>query len=219
MPFESVFTWPLDTVISLETSRLKEHFRRFYLIHDAIAASVLAFPHGQFDWSKPQNSLLRGRTDLAIRVPTIVFLPSALRNEPPPPVELVLTKVPIASENDGTGVPNLDITRWTSIYVDAAVAAFVLYCEAHIDHVKTRYGQISAFPPRWGFGRVVRNALAHGGEIEIRDAKFAPVSWQGLTYGPAQNGLRVIGVDLHAPDLLLLMIDMDIELGAVTPST
>jgi len=66
------------------------------------------------------------------------------------------------------------------------------------------------------FGRVVRNALAHGGQIEITPRQNqpvpAPVTWCSLTYSMADNGKMILGTDIYGADLISLMIEVDDEI-------
>ena len=70
--------------------------------------------------------------------------------------------------------------------------------------------------PLWDFGRVVRNAFVHDGKIDIRKPRDEPVSWRGITYGPADNGRQVLGHDLAAVELVMLMREMD-DVGQSSP--
>ncbi|PKA44037.1 hypothetical protein CWR43_06950 [Rhizobium sullae] len=66
----------------------------------------------------------------------------------------------------------------------------------------------SGWPPVWNFGRVVRNAMSHGGEVTIKDDK-THVSWKRLTYSRAENGRRIVNVDLWPGDLFILIREME----------
>lgn len=85
--------------------------------------------------------------------------------------------------------------------------AFISYFEGIRDLVKTKHGKTASWPQAINFGRVVRNAFAHGSTIDIRDA--TTVAWRGVTYSRSQNGRQVIYNDLTAGDVTLLMLDMD----------
>jgi hypothetical protein len=63
------------------------------------------------------------------------------------------------------------------------------------------------WPDVLNFGRIVRNAFAHGGTLEIRDG--TSVRWGGLRYSKSQNGRRVLYNDLSSADLTILMLEMD----------
>jgi hypothetical protein len=79
------------------------------------------------------------------------------------------------------------------------------------------FGDYKLRPMTLEFGRTVRNAIAHGGSLEIRNPRAQPVRWHSLSYGPSENGRKVIGTDLYFPDLVALMLEMDeamIGLGA-----
>lgn len=86
--------------------------------------------------------------------------------------------------------------------------AFIAYFEAIRDLIESRYGhKVAGWREPLNFGRVVRNAFAHGGTIEIRDATSA--AWRGVSYSGSDNGRQVMYNDLSAGDITLLMLDMD----------
>jgi hypothetical protein len=73
-------------------------------------------------------------------------------------------------------------------------------------HVHTEFIK---WPPVWQFARIVRNAASHGGRVGTGNPAFLPVTWHGLTYGPAQDGHKLFGADLALADILLLMLEMN----------
>ena len=85
--------------------------------------------------------------------------------------------------------------------------AFVQYFES----VRNQTG-IDATSDSWRFGRIVRNAFVHDGRIRIDDPQATPASWRGITYGPRDNGRQILGLDIAAVEVVLLMRDMD-EVG------
>lgn len=66
----------------------------------------------------------------------------------------------------------------------------------------------SGWPPVWNFARVVRNAMSHGGEVTIKDDK-THVAWKKLTYSAAENGRRIVNVDIWPGDLFLLIRELE----------
>jgi hypothetical protein len=64
------------------------------------------------------------------------------------------------------------------------------------------------WPTAWQMGRVVRNAMSHGGCIAWKDKRLPPVTWEGLTYSPADHGRKIFELDLTLADLILLLIEM-----------
>jgi hypothetical protein len=85
--------------------------------------------------------------------------------------------------------------------------AFITYYEKNVADMIVKYGTKRSFPGALAFGRVVRNAFAHGGTINITDGLSARWSW--ISYSDADNGRRVLYNDLSSGDLTLLMIEMD----------
>jgi hypothetical protein len=85
--------------------------------------------------------------------------------------------------------------------------AFLSYYENTADAMKTKCGVVRNWPNTLTFGRIVRNAFAHGGTINILDN--ATATWNGITLSAVNNGERVLYNHLSSGDLTLLMIDID----------
>ena len=89
-------------------------------------------------------------------------------------------------------------------------AAFMQFFEGARGEIKQKHGTVPQFRPApLDFGRIVRNAFAHSGTIDIRNSNAAPVCWNGLCYGPADNGRQVAYTDLAAADLIVLTREMN----------
>jgi len=96
-------------------------------------------------------------------------------------------------------------------------ALFSVFSEQAVDWIyQNRTTDRDNFPPVANFCRVVRNALAHGGTINIKSPKSPVVSWRGLTYSHADFGKAIINTgDLSLGDLFLLMIELEMELDGL----
>jgi hypothetical protein len=87
--------------------------------------------------------------------------------------------------------------------------AFIAYFEKNVDAIFARHRGKRHWPNVLNFGRIVRNAFAHGGNVSITDG--IPGDWNGVNYSPSVNGRRVLYNDLSAGDLTLLMVEMDAQ--------
>lgn len=102
-------------------------------------------------------------------------------------------------------------------------ALFSLYVERCSDWIKAnRSTNYHSWPPVANFCRVVRNAIAHGGTININSERAPVVAWRSLTYSHADHGRRIIntGSDLSTGDLIVLMLELAMEMsigGAPNP--
>lgn len=93
--------------------------------------------------------------------------------------------------------------------------AFINYYESHIETIKHKHGNASDdWPIVWNFARVIRNALTHNNEIEIRNKSTKKVSWREYNYSYEDNGRKVLFTDLCFVEFILLMEDMDQYLHA-----
>jgi hypothetical protein len=85
--------------------------------------------------------------------------------------------------------------------------AFISYFENIRAQIEAKHGTASNWPDVLTFGRLVRNAFAHGGTLDIRND--ASANWGGISYSRSENGRRVLYNDLSSGDLTLLMVEMD----------
>jgi len=123
------------------------------------------------------------------------------------PTSMVIHEVPI---NQAPPSHPIWLTGMQGVHGSMIANAFVQYFEANRGAAESKYGSnVQAWPATWNFGRVVRNALAHKGVINIQNANAAPVAWRTLVYGPAQNGRQLLYQDLTAVEIILLMEEMD----------
>ena len=67
--------------------------------------------------------------------------------------------------------------------------AFVLFFKSNRAFAEAKY---TSDAQAWNFGRIIRNALAHKGVINITNVNAPAVSWRGLSYSRAQNGRRIL---------------------------
>jgi len=90
---------------------------------------------------------------------------------------------------------------------------FVSYFERDRPQIEAKYSKdTTRWPGDWNFGRIVRNSAAHNDEVVFNNLKAVPVTWHNLTYSPADNGRKILHVDLWPADLMCLMMDLDSHL-------
>ena len=84
------------------------------------------------------------------------------------------------------------------------------FYERNLPQLKARFGAGSqSWPAVWDFGRVVRNAMSHGGKITFTNSNAPAVTWRNMSYSPADNGRQILHTDLWPGDLFNLILDMD----------
>ncbi len=99
-------------------------------------------------------------------------------------------------------------------------AGFVRYYESVLDTITRAHGPRSewqVWPELLRFAKVVRDAFAHNGRVRVDDSGAPASTWQGLTYGRAQNGRQVLYADLLPADVIVLMEEVDRALRGATP--
>jgi hypothetical protein len=94
-------------------------------------------------------------------------------------------------------------------------ALFALFAELAVNWHRSISTDYPNWPPVLNFARVVRNAIAHNGTINITDPAAAVVSWRRLTYSYKDFGRDIINRDISYGDLLVLMLDMETELNSL----
>jgi hypothetical protein len=134
-----------------------------------------------------------------------------------PPVDFIMefgpTKLTPADINDFVNLP--------SFYGPMIAPIFVLHFESCRDWLSSNgHADTSNWPMNLEFARHVRNATAHGGRLNMQLTKKAkkaprPVKWHSLSYSISDNGRQILGTDIHGPDLIALMFDVDDETVAL----
>jgi len=101
------------------------------------------------------------------------------------------------------------------VFLSVITPLYVEFYEGVRPWLEQNVGDSSKWPCVLDFGRVVRNACSHGGNLSLSKASSRPVSWRSLQYDPTQHGKPIIGTDLGFADLLILMIEMSDELDSL----
>jgi hypothetical protein len=213
-PHKTIFDIPLNKALNFKTTRLAEHIRSICLTVEALAL-IMTDTKLDTPLEARKTMQLIGRVCPSIMLPYPNFLSAALLDTQEPEPELALTQRPFPNPeiDGGTLSP---INRFKMMLDQPISMQFLLYYESNVQPIKAAAkNTIRWYQPTWGFGRVVRNAIVHRGQISIDDKNFAPVTWHGITYGPDQNGEKLLGSKLDPPDLIGLMIEMDIALDLI----
>ncbi len=105
---------------------------------------------------------------------------------------------------------------WVRLMLAAHSHAFIAFYEANKGKIERDHTKDPAnWPTVLAFGRVVRNALAHGGHIDIwKNSGPQEVKWRGIKLSRTKNnGQRLLYRHMTQGDLTLLMLDMAEELS------
>lgn len=121
------------------------------------------------------------------------------------PAEIHLTFQPGGSAPPPYPNPNSVQLLMGSLYEHA----FVTYFAKNEGAIRAKHGRKKNWPDALNFGRIVRNAFAHGGTLNITDGISA--NWGGMRYSQIRNGRRVLYNDLSAGDITVLMLEMDAQ--------
>jgi hypothetical protein len=95
-------------------------------------------------------------------------------------------------------------------------AIFAVFVDKASDWVKANVStDYYNWPPVSNFARIVRNAIVHGGTINLKDEE-ARVAWSGVEISAQNYGDRILNTGkLSLGDLLLLMFNLEEELDGL----
>jgi hypothetical protein len=209
---------PFDKLMEFDGTPLAEPIRQFCLAVDTIFCTAAFLKSEKLSPNMDGGLMLHmGKTDISIQLPLMPFIRAAVLDTAEPKVVAQLTNTPSqnppAPVNPGNVTIRGNIVRFHALLNNAATGPFVLFYENYAPFMMQKASNtVSRLDPIWGFARVVRNAIVHNNTISINDRTFARVSWQNITIGPANNGEALIGLHLYAPDLIILLIDMNLSL-------
>ena len=104
-------------------------------------------------------------------------------------------------------------TRIRELWRRLVEVAFVHFFESIRDSIESKYSkECSHWPDLSNFSRVIRNAFAHGGRINIGNQNSPKVVSKSSSYDFQDNGKRVLFDDMAIGDVLRLMEEVDCEL-------
>jgi hypothetical protein len=200
-------TIALQTRIELEQGQA----RAFTFIADLISYQVMLFGLTKTPLAETSKSIFACSTaNMDLHVPMWDFADSPLTGVFPPTFFLFTKeKMP---EPAGPSIHGVH-----SVSERLTCAIFSVFAERVCDWVRHNHdGDTKNWPPNINFGRVVRNAIVHGGKINFTNPNADPVSWRGLTFSPADNGIVAVNAGLlSGGDLIVLMLEMELELNAL----
>lgn len=186
-----------------------------FVVATSSIGSYLPIYHGQ-----PVSSFAPHLKNSAPQYPTTSFAGQASeKNVDFIPDELL--RAVFLQSNRGQPIPYLVSPTFTQIsgvasdaiaetFEGLAQAMFTGYWETNLSAIEASHGKRKSgnWPPVLKFAAVVRDTMSHGGTIHMFPS-VQPVTYFGLTYGPADNGRKIIHNDLTCADIFFLMLEAD----------
>jgi hypothetical protein len=144
--------------------------------------------------------------ELRLRIAPAQIVTRMVQNWWPESISFECTPMPALNDP-----PRLNLGSLDHFLFGLSQAMFTSFYENHRELIRKAHGAgTKSWPAGWAFGRVVRNALSHGGQLDIRGP--TSVRWKKLAYTQADHGRRIVNVDLWPGDLFVLLIEMEAEL-------
>jgi len=193
-----------------QSDRLFDHLETLLIAVQGVAVSVEFFtlghtPSGPGDYI----NVCARHLPKEIRLPMYGPVQAAMINRRADCVQL--------SVSDRTPKPE----AWREIagfrrFIDAIFIPFLVsYHEENIDFIRLHYTKDrTKWPSAWQMSWAIRNAASHNGRVFERETQQA-VIWKGLSFAPAQDASTPILSLINGGDILMLMFDMELELGVL----
>lgn len=203
---------PFERRVDLSGSRLERHFRNMLSQTDAhlIAHSTVTGGKLDFEMLDPGAEWLGNLFGVRLYLPALTTAKAGAFGLPDPPIYYALEPMTVFNLT-----PKRAQRSNPLLNRGLAIAASQMLMTYWADQIETmtstsRY-QKEKLPSAWAFGRVVRNAFAHGA-VSMNDPN-ATVTWHGMSISSSDNGREIIFEDLKFSDLVILVLEMDAELG------
>jgi len=89
------------------------------------------------------------------------------------------------------------------------IPIFVNFYENNSNHFEELYGNsYDLWPNSWRMAWVVRNAMAHNGNVYFKNLKTLPITWNSITISPLDQN-KELKQFLNFTDTLILLFDME----------
>lgn len=176
----------------------------FYAVTGEAIAAHLKIPY-----EEPGHMVFACRAANAdVAIPMAGYVEAAVSGRAPD--EVVIRIEEKEPEPEGINAAGME-----SISNRIVSAIFALFVETAFEWLRHNFGtRHHDWPPVANFCRVVRNAIVHGGRINISSETAPGGSWRHLKYDHKSDGKQILNDgDLSIGDLLILMLEMEQELN------
>jgi len=110
-----------------------------------------------------------------------------------------------------------NITQYARLHNGLAGMPYLRFYEQHRPHIqKVHGGDTKAWPQTLQFAWLLRNGITHhGGHINFENPNYPAVTWNGLSFSPADNGKPIFAAHFTTADLIFLMRDVANHLDSI----
>ena len=158
----------------------------------------------------PRYMTLAARAAAAdVNLPLGPYVQAAIDgNAPDEIIVRIDTKEPAPRGVNASGMENIS-TR-------IVAAEFALFVETAFEWLRHKKKPIEDWPQASNFARIVRNAIVHGGRINIDNPNSIGGSWRNLHYDYRSKGRAILNTgDLSIGDLIILMLEVEEDLNTL----
>lgn len=188
-----------------------DEFRCYEHIADILTFSALTIGGSKVLFAAPQMARFACRAgDVDIIAPLNGFDDTLASGKIPEVIKLICNqKMPEPDEEHS--IPGLK-----SVIARIIAAIFAVFANKANDWVKKNIStDYYNWPPVSEFARVVRNAIVHGGTINLKDPQIK-ACWLGVEFSAANYGEPVLNAGkLSLGDLILVMLNLEEELDSL----
>ena len=122
-------------------------------------------------------------------------------------------EIALHSEPSLAGVPSdlkHEINVAEKISSNIFQGAFIQFYDSIEEEIENKHGKArDKWPMTVNFGRVIRNAFAHGNRIYFKNPVKNKLSWKSLAFDHTNNGEKVLYNHVAPADIIILMEDMN----------
>jgi len=195
--------------------RLHLPFFHLLTVANCITTAVCLRQGASTEWKDGSyTTSLCNQFPIQVRLPLFGLLENIIDNKKPPTV--ISFHVEAQQDHPKLADPKLvwKAVDVNNILINVISPVFIAFFEPYREWLKDT-AAISDWPAKLRFGRVIRNAAAHGGKLNMTDKKAETVTWYNTTYQVGDQGRLVVGGDLQFADIMILMMEISDELDTM----
>jgi hypothetical protein len=186
-------------------SKCFEEINSLLVILSALAIALEYRKTGTAVYKKGEHIALEGHSlKEKIKLPIYGPIEVALIDKKPIEIKIEIAKLDKLNQSSKLSIGVLEKTIYFIF-----MPIFVNFYENNISHFEKLYGKsYDQWPIAWRMAWVVRNAMAHNGNVYFKNLKTLPITWNSITISPLDQN-KELKQFLNFTDTLILLFDME----------